>query len=357
MQFSWLAVALLALVVIVGAVVGIRQNGGTVQRRATVLSFAVLAAAGLVSCIVIPLLGLTSLIPLFALMSFVLPLAVYAAIVSTSNEPVQATQSRSVRTGSMNPAHARVARIEPLMVSFKEDEAAPAVSSRRTRFIAPVEEVVGEGAPSRTSVVKPSQVPETVPTVDSEALRAVQEEQAKQPAQSETMDARAVVVSYPPPLGEVKSKHSKLDDVAETPARETELPAVSAPVEVSVEPAPAPVPVPQPVEPAPAPMPQLAVEPVQQSEPARPTSETCFSKAAALKDKGAHAVAARLFAESAALADDESGRRRARFEELACYVKAGQPDRARTLATELREQSQVMTKVERIKLDAVTRML
>lgn len=355
MQFSWLAVALLALVVIVGAVVGIRQNGGTVQRRATVLSFAVLAAAGLVSCIVIPLLGLTSLIPLFALMSFVLPLAVYAAIVSTSNEPVQATQSRSVRTGSMNPAHARVARIEPLMVSFKEDEAAPAVPSRRTRFIAPVEEVVGEGAPSRTSVVKPSQVPETVPTVDSEALRAVQEEQAKQPAQSEIMDARATVMSYPPPLGEVKPKHSKLDDGAETLARETELPAVSAPVEVSVEPAPAPVP--QTVESAPAPMPQLAVEPVQQSEPARPTSETCFSKAAALKDKGAHAVAARLFAESAALAEDESGRRRARFEELACYVKAGQPDRARTLATELREQSQVMTKVERIKLDAVTRML
>lgn len=354
MQFSWLAVALLALVVIVGAVVGIRQNGGTVQRRATVLSFAVLAVAGLVSCVIIPLLGLTSLIPLFALMSFVLPLAVYAAIVSTSNEQAQATQSRSVRAGSMNPAHARVARREPRMVSLKEDEAASVMPSRRTRFIAPFEEAVDEGTSIWASVAKPPQVPETVPTVDGEAFKAAQEERAKQPVQSETIDVRAVVVSYPPPLGEVKSKHSKLDDVTETPARETELVTVSAPVEMPcpvVEPTPAPQPI------AAEPVPQLAVEPVQQPEPAPSTSETCFSKATTLKDKGAHAVAARLFAESAALADNESGRRRARFEELACYVKAGQPDRARTLATELREQSQVMTKVERIKLDAVTRML
>lgn len=397
MQFSWLAVALLAFVVVFGAVVGIRQNGGAVQRRATVLSFVVLAVMGAISCIAVPLLGLTSFIPLFSLVSFILPLAVYAATVSTANDQAQTTPARNVRTGSMNPAHAKIARKEPLMVSLKEDRAEPAAPSRRTRFIAPLEEAPSEGASIRMPAAKAPQVPTTIPTVDKEALQAVQEEESKKPVQSESATEYGAAVSYPPPLGEVKPKRSvptDATDANELPLQKTSAPAKMETVPVAAAPknslveqpsavlesavaprqaaaleltptskpvaTPKPAPTSKPIaapKPAPAPKPVATPKPAPQPEPVRPTSETCFSKAAALKDKGAHVVAARLFAESAALAEDESGRRRARFEELACYVKANQPERARALATELREQSQVMTKVERIKLDAVTRML
>lgn len=83
----------------------------------------------------------------------------------------------------------------------------------------------------------------------------------------------------------------------------------------------------------------------------------CLKKARALKAKGAHAVAARLFKESADRAPDEGQRKKARFEELACYVLAGQPDRARALAAELRACGDDLTGAERVKLDAVARMV
>ena len=102
---------------------------------------------------------------------------------------------------------------------------------------------------------------------------------------------------------------------------------------------------------APVPEPQLA------PAPAQPTFDDFFSKATALKERGAHKVAARVFAESAAHAATGQDVRRARFEELTCYVKAGQPDRARVLAEELRAKTGTMTRVERIKLDAVLRTL
>lgn len=86
-------------------------------------------------------------------------------------------------------------------------------------------------------------------------------------------------------------------------------------------------------------------------------SSDCFKKARNLKMKGAHAVAARLFRESADRAPDEAQRRKAEFEELACYVLAGQHDRARALADELRVCGDHLTSAERIKLDAVARMI
>ncbi|WP_201757789.1 hypothetical protein, partial [Adlercreutzia muris] len=80
-----------------------------------------------------------------------------------------------------------------------------------------------------------------------------------------------------------------------------------------------------------------------------------ITKAQGLRDKGLFPVAARLYGEAAAAASSTSEARRARFEEMACYVKAGQGDRARALAAELRNAS-VLTRIERIKLDAVERM-
>ena len=59
--------------------------------------------------------------------------------------------------------------------------------------------------------------------------------------------------------------------------------------------------------------------------------------------------------EAAALAPNANEARNSHFEELACYVKAGDAAKAKEIAAKLR-QSSVLTRFERIKLDAVERM-
>lgn len=79
------------------------------------------------------------------------------------------------------------------------------------------------------------------------------------------------------------------------------------------------------------------------------------ARATALRDQGAYAIAAMLFEEAAALAPNANEARNTHFEELACYVKAGDAAKAKEIAAKLR-QSSVLTRFERIKLDAVERM-
>lgn len=80
-----------------------------------------------------------------------------------------------------------------------------------------------------------------------------------------------------------------------------------------------------------------------------------MARATALRDQGAYAIAAMLFEEAAALAPNANEARNSHFEELACYVKAGDAAKAKEIAAKLR-QSSVLTRFERIKLDAVERM-
>lgn len=153
---------------------------------------------------------------------------------------------------------------------------------------------------------------------------------------------------------------------APTPAP-TAAPAPAPVVESAPAPAPMPAPAPEPVpvvkpEPEPAPLKAPGIEVPADFVPAAtaPAStrearfEEYLAKAQSLRDKGLYPVAARLYGEAAAAADGADARR-ARFEEMACYVKAGQGEKARALAAELRCAS-VLTRVERIKLDAVERM-
>ena len=142
------------------------------------------------------------------------------------------------------------------------------------------------------------------------------------------------------------------------PAATPELEPVAAPEpEPMPEPAAIAVPEPEPaVTAAPAATPEP--EPIATSEPA-PAASSSYdgfcAKAQSLRERGVYPIAARLFAEAAAAAPTPDEARRARFDELACYVKAGDGDKARAVAAELR-QSSVLTRVERMKLDAVERM-
>lgn len=149
---------------------------------------------------------------------------------------------------------------------------------------------------------------------------------------------------------------------APTSAPESVAPSAPAPAPVALAPQPKPAPQLEP-EPASAPLSAPGVEVPSDFVPAAaaPAStrearfEEFLAKAQGLRDKGLYPVAARLYGEAAAAAPQGSDARRARFEEMACYVKAGQGDKARALAAELRTSS-VLTRVERIKLDAVERM-
>lgn len=111
---------------------------------------------------------------------------------------------------------------------------------------------------------------------------------------------------------------------------------------------------------APAATPASAATPEPTPKPAvKPAPVDHFAefsaRATALRDQSAYAIAAMLFEEAAALAPNANEARNSHFEELACYVKAGDAAKAKEIAAKLR-QSSVLTRFERIKLDAVERM-
>ena len=137
-----------------------------------------------------------------------------------------------------------------------------------------------------------------------------------------------------------------------SPAEEAPTSTEATPAKTSSAPAATPAPAPTP-EPTPKPAAKPAPKPAKK-EPVDHFVE--FSaRATALRDQGAYAIAAMLFEEAAALAPNANEARNTHFEELACYVKAGDAAKAKEIAAKLR-QSSVLTRFERIKLDAVERM-
>lgn len=105
----------------------------------------------------------------------------------------------------------------------------------------------------------------------------------------------------------------------------------------------------------PEPTPKPAVKPAPAKKAPVDHFAEFSARATALRDQGAYAIAAMLFEEAAALAPNANEARNSHFEELACYVKAGDAAKAKEIAAKLR-QSSVLTRFERIKLDAVERM-
>lgn len=169
--------------------------------------------------------------------------------------------------------------------------------------------------------------------------------------------------SDPAPVFEPVSVPAPEPESAPAPVPVSAAAPASEPVSVSVpEVAPAPAPTPEPaaaVEPVPESVsePEPAPEPEPTPAAAIPAErfQEALDKAQSLRDRGLYPVAARLYAEAAHAAPTGDARRHALFEEISCYVKIGQNDKARALAAELRA-SNVLTRIERIKLDAIERM-
>lgn len=217
----------------------------------------------------------------------------------------------------------------------------------------PVEKPVFE----QTSIPLDESVATERPAAPKPAARAV--EPAAQPAPKPEIKSGSVVAAAvaaapaaAPKPAPVASRPEPAAPTAPAPAAASKPePAPAAPAAPQAAPVPAPKPAPEP-EATPAPAPASKPVPVVSEE----RFQEFLDKAQGLRDRGLYPMAARIYATAAESAPTGDARRRARFEEISCYVKAGQNDQARALAAQLRASS-VLTRVERIKLDAIERMV
>lgn len=216
---------------------------------------------------------------------------------------------------------------------------------------APVAPATPEVSAAPVAPAAPAKPVATAPTEPSASAVA---EAAPAPKMPEPVAAPAPEpVVAPEPASAPQPERAPIPEPTPAPAPQPAPEPVVAPQR---EAAPASQPKPAPA-PAPAPEPEPAPEPAPHAAPALPVErfQEALDKAQSLRDRGLYPVAVRLYAEAAQAAPTGDARRRALFEEISCYVKMGQNDKARALAAELRASS-VLTRVERIKLDAIERM-
>lgn len=296
-----------------------------------------------------------------------------SAPAARTSAPVPPTEGRS----AAEPRRAAAVAAEP-----RRDEEA-AAPSRPTVEPRPEHRIVESGICPAVEPRRVEEAPAQRP-VDEPRLAAFRSEPEPRPAAAPAATGqRAPIEEHPAavPAASVAAAEAPAPAptaVAVEPVAPAPAPAPAAPAS---DPATAPAPVASELAPAVAPASETvpvaeaaatsalrseapATAPVPAAEPATAPAAAStrdarynefITKAQGLRDKGLFPVAARLYGEAAAAASSTSEARRARFEEMACYVKAGQGDRARALAAELRNAS-VLTRIERIKLDAVERM-
>lgn len=259
----------------------------------------------------------------------------FSAIFGTAEEPASGDDSQlaldfTAARGLASPASVKTKAVPS---SVSQAPAAPVAASAPTASPAPA---VSAPEPTPAPAPEPEPAPEPAPAPASAPAFAVA---------SAAPESAAPIAGVPAPAPAAQPQ------IAPQPAPAPQ-PAIAPTAPAAPEPAPAPAPLSAPGIEVPADFVPAAPAPASTRE-AR--FEEFLAKAQGLRDKGLYPVAARLYGEAAAAAPQGSDARRARFEEMACYVKAGQGDKARALAAELRTSS-VLTRVERIKLDAVERM-
>lgn len=103
------------------------------------------------------------------------------------------------------------------------------------------------------------------------------------------------------------------------------------------------------------------IAPVEPSVPAPATQsvaltfESCCAKAQALKEKGVHPVAARLFEESSRLTKNPAEAQKALLDAVNCHVKANNLKEAKRIAVALQDNCETLGPVEALKLNLVLR--
>lgn len=477
MQNSWIGIALMALVVVIGLVVGIRLSPPGSQRRAVIGSLGGVTLVVILFFLVAIAFSQRWTAPLFAVACIVVPVAVYVGMTEAADKTRRRKRADEAAKARATEESATEEAVEPLVKPMVE----PKRPTKRTAPKATKPSKPAHGKPTPATISLPfadltttKVVPvEKVNMIDlrplaeeqEERRRALEEAAAPEAAEIEAVEeipfvaspfvpvdaepeeelelAEPVIAFEPEPVrepepafvpapepepampsestweafsfapevepaSEPEPEFAAARTPEEAPAAEPAFvsepagiaepePIVVSEPELALEPEPAfvlapepePVPATEPepaatpelepvAAPAPEPVPEPAAVAIPEPEPAvtaapaatpepepiatpEPTPAASSSydgfcaKAQSLRERGVYPIAARLFAEAAAAAPTPDEARRARFDELACYVKAGDGDKARAVAAELR-QSSVLTRVERMKLDAVERM-
>lgn len=245
-----------------------------------------------------------------------------AASVDTSTTPVDSQESQQIIAETAVEAMAETAVEKPLVTQQAEEErtsatSSPAASAADIDIL--VNKTIAEEIDELEELVRPFGTSELAPEDPGPELNV------------------GAPIDVPAPTS--KSEAEQTSETGTRPASTTPANQQTA-VEPGTETRPVPAPAKKP--------------PKKQPTPAEQFAGFC-KKASLLRAQGSFAVAALLYEKAANIAPSANERRNALFEELSCYVKADDIPKAKAIAARLR-QSSVLTRFERIKLDAVERM-
>lgn len=386
---------MMAVVVIGGAVIGCKQSGTRSQLKAAVLAFAALAAVIVAFCAIVIVASQRWAAPACAAASIIVPLAVYfvtmavlknqrgreASAVQGARRSVTGTAGENRHTSQLPQRQMQAASTMP--IASAEANGAIQLESEESidRFDLPYAD-----QDTRTQQAEKC-ARDTEPAADSPSGLDVAEEMGREPEFSFDGDfdyepapesstdsgpgARSgedagVIVDLESAIEFEAAEPLAVDSESaidfgpgfeletETETETEPEPELDAELEPAIEFEPAFA-----FESERASEPEPEPEPVSAPEPLAPTvfdPSSYFAKATTLRDKGLFAVAAKLYAECAELAEDRATFRKASIEEIACYVKAAKLGEAQRLAAELKASSSDLSAAEAMKIDAVLRM-
>ena len=375
MQYVWAVLALMVAVIAIGSIVCFRLIKNKRQKKAAIAAFGYLAFAAALFYIDVVQLEQSWAVPIYIACFIAVPLAVYYVVYSLAKTSAENAKPNAVvvprgpsRSGSESDLPRTVAAEAPFVVDV-EPAAAPA-SGRRppaaqkavaAKSALPDDEnkrVFDERVQSfkQQAVAREQRIDET-----EKARKATQEKRAAASAAAHEA-ARPILVSDSEKETAVAGKRVKLTNAEaplgrevsmgkETPARKEAPKTEQSPMgrEASTnarfeENAAAAA---QPIE-------------TKQAEAEKPSEPSAYEayrkKAISLKEKGHAAIAAKLFAESAAVATDGDERKRSLFDEITSYIAAGDKPKAHELARSLRA-NEMLTSGETAKADALLIML
>lgn len=414
MQGSWLGIAVTAVVILVGAIIGFKQSKTKTQTRAVLWAFLTFPLLVALFCLVVIVYSQQWAMPIFAMACLVIPLSTYGLVLAWGARAAKRTASKMAASPvDASSTVAADAASAAAFVPVKTPSSARETSSKTTGALRPVQADSSLGsAPSKfeplpnfqeddamvsSEEVEPLEVQElATPELESDVHSFVAEEPAPELPVMQEAEATFDEVIEPDEPTET-FKHEEYDTVAaaervvikglepdadfepalvaqDEDVQDFELVSESPAIETVAEPAIAEIApmVPVDFEPEVTHAPEEDVQPAvielveaesvpetpEKAAPA-PTSfepESYFTKATSLRDKGLYVIAARLYAECAELAEDRPTYKKAVIEQIACYVKGNQLAEARQLAERVKEQSDDLTFPEKVKIDAVLKV-
>ena len=320
----------MAGLVIIGLVlsVAITKNAG--QKKASVLAFLSLALIILAFYLVVIKESMQMLAPFFAAACVLVPLIVY--LIGTA---ISRALNKKKSTEKRQPIHGKAARPK---VKQPEKDVRSAASEANSGIqneitVTAVEESSSSAEPKieREPVVEPkpapapepiiAPAPEPKPVIIPEPVVAPEPIIAFEPKPAPAPEPIVAPAPEPEPI------------IVYEPALEPELEPI---VVYELEPEPEYVVVPTPVH-------------------TKATYEAVHEKAERFKQKGLHAVAARMYEECAVASDNPTEKKKALFDAMVSYVKAGKPEEAKQTAQTIRA-AENLSEIENLKVDAVLRM-